>query len=101
MLESGGFKVIDLGVNVSTESFVEAVNANSADVLAMSALLTTTMLSMETVLEALEESGLRAKVKVIIGGAPVSQKYADDIQADAYGATAPQCVEIVRGWLGG
>jgi len=99
MLESSGFKVIDLGTNVSAERFIEAVRTHSADVLAISALLTTTMLSMPAVLEALEREGLRSRVKVIIGGAPVSKKFAEDIRADAYGATAPQGVEIVRAWL--
>ena len=99
MLECNGFKVIDLGTNVSAESFVEAVRKNSADVLAISALLTTTMLSMSEVVKALEDAGLRKSVKVIIGGAPVSQKYAADIHADAYAATAPQGVDIVKGWL--
>lgn len=76
-----------------------AVRTHAADVLALSALLTTTMLGMRTVLEALEANQLRSRVKVIIGGAPVSQNFAEDIQADAYGATAPQGVEIVRAWL--
>lgn len=101
MLESTGFNVVDLGTNVPVGRFIEAVRAHSADVLAMSALLTTTMLGMRTVMQSLVESGLRPKVKVIIGGAPVSQKFAEDIQADAYGANAPQGVEIVRGWMGG
>lgn len=100
MLESSGFKVIDLGVNVSAEKFIDAVASKSADVLAMSALLTTTMLSMEGVLEEMEDKGVRSDVKVIIGGAPVSKKFADDIKADAYGADAPQCVEVVRSWVG-
>ena len=100
MLECGGFKVIDLGANVSAERFVDAVKTNSADVLAMSALLTTTMLGMSEVVKALEDAGLRKNVKVIIGGAPVSQKFAEQIHADAYGANAPQGVDIVKGWLG-
>lgn len=101
MLESGGFRVIDLGTDVSTERFIEAVKTHSADVLAISALLTTTMLSMRAVVEAMEADGLRGRVKVIIGGAPVSQKYAADIGADAFGANAPQGVEIVRAWMRG
>jgi len=100
MLECNGFKVIDLGTNVSVESFVEAVKKNSADVLAISALLTTTMLGMSSVVKALEDAGLRKKVKVIIGGAPVSKKFAADIRADAYAATAPQGVDVVKKWLG-
>ena len=99
MLECNGFKVIDLGTNVAAERFVEAARTNSADVVAISALLTTTMLSMPTVLKALEEAGLRDGVKVIIGGSPVSQKFAEDIHADAYAATAPQGVDVVKGWL--
>ena len=99
LFESSGFKLIDIGVDVPAERFVQAVKENSANVLAMSALLTTTMLGMRDVMEALKKAGLRDKVKVIIGGAPVSQKYAKDIGADAYGATAPQGIEIVRAWF--
>ncbi|MFC1996934.1 corrinoid protein [Chloroflexota bacterium] len=99
MLECNGFKVVDLGTNVSADRFVEAVKTHSADVLALSALLTTTMLGMPTVLEAFEDAGLRNSVKVIIGGAPVSQKFAEDIHADAYAANAPQGVGIVKQWF--
>jgi 5-methyltetrahydrofolate--homocysteine methyltransferase len=99
MLECNGFQVIDLGVNVSADRFVEAVRTHSADVLAMSALLTTTMLGMSNVVKALEDAGLRKNLKVIIGGAPVSQQFAEHIQADAYAASAPQGVDIVKGWL--
>lgn len=99
MLESSGFRVIDLGTDVQPERFVEAVKEHSADVLAMSALLTTTMLGMPGVLDELKKAGLRERVKVIVGGAPLSKKFAEDIQADAYGATAPQAVEIVVGWI--
>jgi 5-methyltetrahydrofolate--homocysteine methyltransferase len=99
MLESSGFQVIDLGTDVEAASFVQAVKTHSAQVLAMSALLTTTMLGMQTVVSALEDAGLRGSVKVIIGGAPLSRKFADDIRADAFGASAPQAVEIIGGWL--
>ncbi len=99
LLESSGFKVIDVGSDVSAERFVQAVKENSADVLAMSALLTTTMLGMRDVMESLKKAKLRNKVKVIIGGAPVSQKFAEEIGADAYGATAPQGGDIVKAWL--
>jgi 5-methyltetrahydrofolate--homocysteine methyltransferase len=99
MLECNGFKVIDLGTNVSANQFVEAVKTHSADVVALSALLTTTMLGMPTVLEALEGAGLRNSVKVIIGGAPVSKKYAEDIHADAYAANAPHGVDVVKRWF--
>jgi 5-methyltetrahydrofolate--homocysteine methyltransferase len=99
MLESSGFKVIDLGTDVPAAGFVEAAKTHSADVVAMSALLTTTMLGMPQVVTALEQAGLRGRVKVIIGGAPLSRNYAADIHADAYGASAPEAVEIVKGWL--
>jgi 5-methyltetrahydrofolate--homocysteine methyltransferase len=91
--------VIDLGTNVPAEHFVGAVKAESAQVVAISALLTTTMLSMANVVKALEDAGLRDRVKVIIGGAPVSQKFAEDIHADAYAANAPLGVDIIKGWL--
>jgi len=99
LLESSGFRLIDLGVDVSPESFVQAVKEHSADVLAMSALLTTTMLGMRDILEAIEEAGLRDQLKVIVGGAPVSQRFAEDIGADAYAATAPQGVGMIKAWL--
>jgi 5-methyltetrahydrofolate--homocysteine methyltransferase len=99
LLESSGFKLIDLGVDVTPERFVQAVKEHSPDVIAISALLTTTMLGMRDVMEALKKAGLREKVKVIIGGAPVSQRFARDIEADAYGATAPQGLDIIRAWL--
>jgi 5-methyltetrahydrofolate--homocysteine methyltransferase len=99
MLECNGFKVIDLGTNVTPEHYIQAVKEHSADVLALSALLTTTMLGMPKVVQALEQAGLREKVKVIIGGAPISQKFAEDIHADAYAINAPQGVEIMAGWL--
>ena len=100
MLESSGFRVIDLGTDVDPGRFVEAVKTNTADVLAMSALLTTTMLGMEKVIEKLQKAGLGSSVKVIVGGALLSRKFAEDIGSDAYGANAPQAVEIVTGWLG-
>ncbi|MBW1643650.1 MAG: corrinoid protein [Deltaproteobacteria bacterium] len=84
MLEGIGFEIIDLGADVSPEKFVEAVKEHSAEFMAMSALLTTTMMVMKTSVEALEEAGVRDKVKVMIGGAPVTQKFADEIGADIY-----------------
>ncbi len=99
MVESAGFKVIDLGINVPVERFLHAVTKHSADVLAMSALLTTTMLGMEDVVAALEAKGMRDNVKVIIGGAPVSRKFAEDIGVDAYASSAPQGVEQIKAWL--
>ena len=99
LLQSSGLRLIDLGVDVSPERFVQAVKEHSANVLAMSALLTTTMLGMPDVLEAIKKAGLRDKVKVIIGGAPLSQRFAKDIGADAYAATAPEGVRIVKSWF--
>jgi 5-methyltetrahydrofolate--homocysteine methyltransferase len=99
MLESAGFTVVNLGVDVSTEAFVQAVREHQPQVLGMSALLTTTMLGMEDVMGELKRQGLRDKVKVLIGGGPVSKKYADDIGADAYGNDAAQAVSLVRSLL--
>ncbi|MGC8833433.1 MAG: corrinoid protein [Armatimonadota bacterium] len=96
MLEGAGFEIVDLGVDVAPEKFVEAAKTNSADVVAMSALLTTTMPAMKDTIAALEESGLRDKVKVIIGGAPVTQSYADSIGADGYAPDAASAVDKVK-----
>jgi 5-methyltetrahydrofolate--homocysteine methyltransferase len=96
MLEGGGFEVIDLGVNVAPEKFVAAVRDNNANIIAMSALLTTTMPSMRTTIEELRRSGVRDRVKVLVGGAPISQKYADDIGADGYTETAAGAVALAR-----
>jgi 5-methyltetrahydrofolate--homocysteine methyltransferase len=99
MLSSSGFTVIDIGNDVPTEGFVQAVREHQPQVLGLSALLTTTMLGMEDVIKELKKEGLRDKVKVIIGGGPVSKKYAEDIEADAYGNDAAQAVRLVRSLL--
>ncbi len=96
MLEGGGFEVIDLGVNVSPEQFVKAVKEGRANVVAMSALLTTTMPAMKTTIEALKQAGLRDRVKVLIGGAPITQKYAEEIGADGYSDNAPAAVSLAK-----
>ncbi len=96
MLEGGGFEVIDLGVNVTPEKFIAAVQEKNANVVAMSALLTTTMPSMKTTIDAIKQAGLRGKVKVIIGGAPITQKYADEIGADGYSESAPGAVHLAK-----
>ena len=88
MLEGAGFEVIDLGVNVSPEQFVTAVKDRKAGIVAMSALLTTTMPSMKQTMEALKQAGVREQVKVLVGGAPVTQRYADEIGADGYSESA-------------
>jgi 5-methyltetrahydrofolate--homocysteine methyltransferase len=96
LLEGGGFEVIDLGVNVSPEKFIETVNAKQANIVAMSALLTTTMPSMKTTIDALKAAGVRNKVKVLIGGAPITQKYADEIGADGYSENAVGAVALAK-----
>jgi len=87
MLEGAGFEIMDLGIDVPAEKFVESVK-NGAQVIAMSALLTTTMTAMKSTIDALKEAGVRDKVKVMIGGAPVTQNYADEIGADGYARDA-------------
>jgi len=96
LLEGGGFEVIDLGVNVSPEKFISTVNEKQANIIAMSALLTTTMPSMKTTIDALKQAGVRNKVKVLIGGAPITQKYADEIGADGYSENAVGAVALAK-----
>jgi corrinoid protein of di/trimethylamine methyltransferase len=96
MLEGGGFEVIDLGVNVTPEKFIETIQQKNANVIAMSALLTTTMPSMKLTIDAIKNAGLRNKVKVLIGGAPITQKYADEIGADGYSESAPGAVALAK-----
>jgi methylmalonyl-CoA mutase cobalamin-binding domain/chain len=100
MLEGGGFEVIDLGANVAPETFVEAVRAHHAGLVCLSALLTVTMPAMRTTLNALDAAGLRGQVKVIVGGAPVTQRYADEIGADGYGENAVTTVALARKLVG-
>jgi 5-methyltetrahydrofolate--homocysteine methyltransferase len=96
MLEGGGFEVIDLGVNVSPERFIASVQEHNAQIVAMSALLTTTMPSMKTTIDALKQSGVREKVKVLIGGAPITHKYAEEIGADGYSDNAVGAVALAK-----
>ncbi len=96
LLEGGGFEVIDLGVNVSPERFIETVRERNANIVAMSALLTTTMPSMKTTIDALKQAGIREQVKVLIGGAPITQKYADEIGADGYSENAVGAVALAK-----
>ena len=98
LLRAMNFEVVDLGVDVAVSGFVEAVRQNRPQVLGLSALLTTTMAQMRTVLRALEEAGLRSGLKVMVGGAPVTQRYADDIGADGFGADANSAVGLVSQW---
>lgn len=96
MLEGGGFDVIDLGVDVSPEKFVAAINEHNAQIVALSALLTTTMPGMLSVIDALQKSGVRDSVKVIVGGAPITQRYADEIGADGFSDNASGAVRLAR-----
>jgi len=96
MLEGGGYEVIDLGVNVSSEQFISAVRDKGANIVAMSALLTTTMPAMKTTVEAIKQAGVRNQVKILVGGAPITQKYADEIGADGYSETAAGVVGIAK-----
>ena len=100
MLEGAGFQVVDLGTDVSPEAFIAAVQEHQADFVAMSALLTTTMPNMETTITALNAAGLRGAVRVLIGGAPVTQSYADKIGADGYAPDASRAVKLAKTLLG-
>jgi 5-methyltetrahydrofolate--homocysteine methyltransferase len=96
MLEGAAFEIIDLGSDVSPEKFVEAVRDSGADIVAMSALLTTTMPNMKSTIDALKAAGLREKVKVMVGGAPLTHQYAQDIGADGYAADANRAVALAK-----
>jgi 5-methyltetrahydrofolate--homocysteine methyltransferase len=96
MMESAGFEIIDLGVDIDSATFVKAVKEHNPQVIGMSALLTTTMLSMKDTIEALKKEGLRDSVKVIIGGAPITQGFADQIGADGYAPDAAAATELCR-----
>ena len=100
MLEGCGFEVINIGIDVPSEKFIEAIEANHADILCMSALLTTTMTYMKDVIDALESAGIRDKVKVMVGGAPVTQNFADEIGADGYSDNANSAVALARRLMG-
>jgi 5-methyltetrahydrofolate--homocysteine methyltransferase len=100
MLEGAGFQVVDLGSDVSPEKFVDAAKTSGVDIVAMSALLTTTMVNMKSTIAALEEAGVRGKVKVMIGGAPVTDAYAKQIGADGYAPDASRAVAVARTLLG-
>jgi 5-methyltetrahydrofolate--homocysteine methyltransferase len=100
MLEGAGFEVKDLGVDVPPEKFIEAISTGGVDILAFSALLTTTMPNMKTTVEAIREAGLRDKVKIIIGGAPVTEDYARQIGADGYSADASRAVSLAQALMG-
>lgn len=100
MLRGSGFTVHDLGVDTQPDEFLDAVMEHEADVLGMSALLTTTMPNMGRTIDTFEEAGLRGIVKIMVGGAPLSQEFADDFGADGYGKDAIECVDVARRFLG-
>ena len=99
MVEGSGFEVIDVGVDTPPEKFVDAVKTNKADLCMMSALLTTTMPAMKQTIDALKEAGLGGKVKTMIGGAPVTQAFAESIGANGYGSNAAAAVDVAKSLL--
>ncbi len=100
MLEGAGFEVVDLGVDVSPEQFVAAVEENDANIVGMSALLTTTMFGMGDTVKALESAEIRQAVKVVVGGAPINQQFSDDTGADGYAQDAGEAVDLVKRLVG-
>jgi 5-methyltetrahydrofolate--homocysteine methyltransferase len=100
MMEGAGFEILDMGVDVKPEQFVEAVKDRGAGLICLSALLTTTMPAMSETISALQQAGVRSNVKVMIGGAPVTQNYADEIKADGYAPDAASAVDSAKRLLG-
>ncbi len=96
LLEGAGYEIVDLGVNVPPGQFVRKIQEKKPQIVAMSALLTTTMPAMRTTIEAIKKAGIRDSVKIIIGGAPISQKFADEIGADGYSETAGAAVALAK-----
>lgn len=99
MLEGGGFEVVDLGIDVPSSKFIEAIQTHHPQVVGLSALLTTTMIEMKNTFQDIERAGVRNQVKLIVGGAPVTSKFAKDIGADGYAADAASAVDLVRSLL--
>jgi 5-methyltetrahydrofolate--homocysteine methyltransferase len=100
MLEGSGFEIYDLGTDVSPEKFVEVIQANEIDLIGLSALLTTTMPMMKTTIQAIQNAGLRSQVKIIIGGAPITQEFADKIGADGFAPDASQATKLAVELMG-
>jgi 5-methyltetrahydrofolate--homocysteine methyltransferase len=100
MMRGNGFKVIDLGIDVTPEQFIEAAKDDDVRLIGMSALLTTTMPSMKATIDGLQKAGLNDRVKVMIGGAPVTQRYADEIGADGYAPDAGSAVDKAKALIG-
>jgi len=99
MMEGAGFEVINLGINNDADKFINAIKEHDADIIGMSALLTTTMPYMKVIIQALKDEGLRDKLFVMVGGAPVSPGFAEEIEADAYGRDAATAVDIARKYM--
>ncbi len=99
MLEGAGFEVINLGVNVTAEEFVAAAQKEKADIVAASALLTTAMMEMRKLVQAVEQAGLRPRVRIIVGGAPITRQFAEEVGADGYGIDSAQAVELARSFV--
>ncbi len=99
MIEGGGFEVIDLGIDVSASRLVEAVKEHRPQVVGMSALLTTTMVEMKKTIQTLEAAGQKDQVKIIVGGAPITERFAMEIGADGYAPDAAAAVDVVRSWI--
>ena len=100
MLEGAGFQVVDAGVDVSPQQFVAAIREHNAGIVCLSALLTVTMTAMKSTVEAIKDAGLRRSVKILVGGAPLNEKYANEIGADGYGASATEAVALARRQVG-
>ena len=100
MLQGAGFEIVDIGVNADPQKFVAAITEHAPMIVGLSAMLTTTMLNMKTTIDAIAAAGLRSKTKVIVGGAPVSQKFADEIGADGYSRDAVLAVDKVKQLIG-
>jgi 5-methyltetrahydrofolate--homocysteine methyltransferase len=100
MCEGAGFQIVNLGFNVEPQKFIEAIKGHQPDIIGMSAMLTTTMRSMGHTIKAIEEAGLRDQIKVMVGGAPVDQEFAERIGADGYGANAPTSAELAKQLVG-
>lgn len=96
MLEGGGFEVVDLGIDVPADKFIEAVHTHQPQVIGLSALLTTTIMEMKNVIQAVDKAGLRNKVKIVIGGAPVTEKFSNEINADGYAPDAASAVDMIK-----
>ncbi|GAH52895.1 unnamed protein product, partial [marine sediment metagenome] len=96
MLEREGYEIVDIGIDVPKEKFIKAIKKENPDIIGMSALLTTTMAYMREVIEAVEKAKLKQNVKIIIGGAPITQAFADEIKADGFAPEAVSAVELVK-----